>query len=124
MDNDKTIEVLTALANGIDPVTGEVFPPDSPYQQPAVIRALFHALSLIDGKPRIKRRENGPLNSHQPWTPEEDQRLTAAFLNKMDIEALSREHQRTEGAIRERLVKLRLMDRHGKRIAFYPKQEE
>jgi hypothetical protein len=30
-DKQRTIEILEALANGIDPVSGEVFPPDSLY---------------------------------------------------------------------------------------------
>lgn len=124
MDNDKTIEVLTALANGIDPVTGEVFPPDSPYQQPTVIRALFHALMVVELQDKVKKTESPRYKSGQPWTEEEEERLRDAFLNNVSIEKLSVEHQRTEGAIRARLMKMHLCDSFGKRIAFYPKREE
>ena len=34
-------EIINVLAQGIHPVTGEMMPPDSPYNEPPVIRALF-----------------------------------------------------------------------------------
>ena len=46
MLSTKNSEILHALANGVDPVTGEVLPESSPYNNPAVIRALYHALDL------------------------------------------------------------------------------
>ena len=33
MENSKAIEILNSLADGIDPFTHILFPPDSPYQQ-------------------------------------------------------------------------------------------
>ena len=47
MDKNKTLEVLEALTNGIDPVSGEVFPEDSPYQNVDVVLSSFHTISLI-----------------------------------------------------------------------------
>lgn len=43
-DKECSLEILQALADGVDPVSGEMFPPDSPYQQPEVIRALFYGV--------------------------------------------------------------------------------
>ena len=40
-DNNRYLEMLQALAAGTDPVIGEIFPADSPYNQPEIIRALF-----------------------------------------------------------------------------------
>jgi hypothetical protein len=35
-------------ANGINPITGEILPDASPYNDPAVIRALFEALRALE----------------------------------------------------------------------------
>jgi hypothetical protein len=40
------LEILQALAAGTDPITGEVFPVDSPYNQPEIIKAI--SLQLIN----------------------------------------------------------------------------
>ena len=47
-DNKLHIDILQALAPGTDPITGEVFPTDSPYIQPAIIRALFFAINQFE----------------------------------------------------------------------------
>ncbi|WP_181902170.1 hypothetical protein [Thalassotalea euphylliae] len=49
MEHDQIVETLSTLANGVDPATGEVFPQESPYNQPNVIRAL-----LLRGEPAAK----------------------------------------------------------------------
>ena len=43
MGDKKAIEIIKMLADGIDPNTGEVFPPDSPYQSVDIVRALHTA---------------------------------------------------------------------------------
>ena len=40
MQKDKVLEILTALSDGVDPSTGELFPDGSPYQHPDKVRAL------------------------------------------------------------------------------------
>jgi hypothetical protein len=42
-------QIVETLARGIHPVTGEAMPPDSPYNQPVVIRALFTVARALDG---------------------------------------------------------------------------
>ena len=41
MDANQALAVVRSLANGVDPETGEVFPPESAYQRPLVVRALY-----------------------------------------------------------------------------------
>lgn len=48
MDYDRMLAVLANLADGIDPVSGTVFPADSPYQHPETVRALLLALRRLD----------------------------------------------------------------------------
>ncbi|MGB8489821.1 MAG: hypothetical protein WCE64_02065 [Bacteroidales bacterium] len=47
MDKLKAITIIEALANGTDPMTGEVFPSDSPYQQVEVVRAFLWLRMLL-----------------------------------------------------------------------------
>jgi hypothetical protein len=38
MDRIKAKEIVEMLANGVNPVKGETFPPDSHYNNPEIIR--------------------------------------------------------------------------------------
>ena len=40
MNQPEVVQVLRSLSEGVDPQTGEVFPPERPYQRPQIIRAL------------------------------------------------------------------------------------
>ncbi|MDV6254366.1 hypothetical protein [Vibrio sp. EA2] len=78
MDQESAYPIIDALANGIDPNTGECFPDDSPYNNPDVIRALFYVLR---NKPTQKKHKKSleekqqeniskglPKNYGLPWT--------------------------------------------------------
>lgn len=43
MEVVKALEIIRALADGIDPYTGEVYSANSPYQNAETVRALFTA---------------------------------------------------------------------------------
>ena len=47
METDTALRILRVLSDGIDPVTGEVFPPESPYQRADTIRALLKAVDAL-----------------------------------------------------------------------------
>jgi hypothetical protein len=107
-DRERSLQVLQALADGVDPVSGEVFPSDSPYQQPEVIRALFYALNeLKDIKGTNVTTPSG--NQGKPWPVQEDELLTQRFKEGIKTTELARLHERSTGAIRSRLVKLGLV---------------
>jgi hypothetical protein len=88
-----------------------VFPPDSPYQNPQVIRALFSALTALEGKREYRQsKRNLPENAGKPWDPSEDELLCKRFDVGLSVGEMAREHKRTEGAIRARLVRLGKID--------------
>jgi hypothetical protein len=108
MDEAKALTIVAALANGVNPLTGEIFPADSPYQSADVVRALYCALRLFEsGKRRMPRAEL-PRNAGKPWSEEEDQRLLEAFDRGQPLEALAQAHARTRAGIQARL------ERHGR----------
>lgn len=43
MKRKKSVAILKALANGLDPITRKPLPDDSVYNSPDVIRAMFSA---------------------------------------------------------------------------------
>ena len=103
-DNNRHLEILQALAAGTDPVTGEVFPADSPYNQPEIIRALFFAINQLEAF-----AEKG--NQGLPWGEQEDELLAKRFGNDAKITELAKLQSRTYGAIKARLLKLGLLQK-------------
>jgi hypothetical protein len=106
MDESTALTIVSTLANGVNPLTGEVFPPDSPYQTPDVVRALFLAARVLEGNSKPKSRGPSlPGNAGKPWTAEEDQRLLHEFDRGASVTALAQAHSRTNAGIQARLEK-------------------
>lgn len=116
MEKVETLTILNALANGIHPATGQQFPADSPYQHPDTVRALFAAVRALeqphtDTPPPAKPRSaSAPANIGSRWTPEEEQRLAAAFDAGKRVSELATLHARSIAAIEARLLKLGKID--------------
>ena len=115
MDIEIAKEIVEMLAHGIDPSTGELFPPDSHYNNPVVIRALFTILTLIRMPEKLptaafeeKQKdnlENGrPRNAGLPWSKEERKELSSMFESGKTINDLSEYFERTYGAIKSQLT--------------------
>jgi hypothetical protein len=90
-------KIIEALANGIDPETGEVLPNDSALSQPQTIRALFLASKGLERMVNIPR-------AGQPWTDAEDKELLKSFDAGMPTDRIAKNHERTIGAIKARLL--------------------
>jgi len=98
---------MRCLAEGIDPITGEVFPADSPYQQADIIRALYAAVEALEKSEQRQKREQGlHTNAGKPWDVAEDEQLCRSFDEGIAVKELSKLHGRTHGAIQSRLEKL------------------
>jgi len=106
MDIKKALEIINALADGIDPVTGEIYSGNSPYQKPDVIRALFIAKESIEKDIERKRKKGTePERTGEPWTKEEEKEVCDDFDNGMELKEIAKKQKRTIGGIRSRLVK-------------------
>ena len=107
MQLDAALPIVRALADGVNPVTGELYPEQSPYAEPRTLRALFSAVDLMQREvEREKRRERLPANFGKPWTSEEDASIMAEFDAGLPLPEIARKHQRTHSSIRLRLEKL------------------
>ena len=111
--------IVKTLAQGVDPTTGKAFAPDSPYNEPEIIRALFKVHDFVRQakKPRMsadeKRRENlangRPRNYGIPWTDDDHTRVAAGFKEEKPLEELATKLERTRGAIRAELIRQGLL---------------
>lgn len=106
MDMTQALAIVRSLANGVDPESGEVFPPESAYQRPMVVRALYEAASVLERAERFERRRaQMPVKTGEPWSEDEDRKLLAAFDAGRALQELASAHERTMGAVRARLLK-------------------
>lgn len=111
MDDDKALAIVSTLANGVNPQTGEVFDIDSPYQSADVVRALYVAVRALENINRRRARNNRtrlPANAGKPWTAQEDLELLEKFDAGEAVAQLAQLHDRTLAGIEARL------ERHGR----------
>jgi hypothetical protein len=107
MQLEAALPIVRALADGVNPVTGELYPDQSPYAEPRALRALYSAVDLMQKEiDREKRRERLPANFGKPWTTEEDASLASEFDAGFTMPEIARKHLRTQSSIRLRLEKL------------------
>ena len=107
MQLQNALPIVRALADGVNPATGEAFADDCPYAEPRTLRALFSAVELMEREvERAKRRERLPANFGKQWSPDEDRLIAEAFDSGTAIPEMARKHARTQGSIRLRLEKL------------------
>jgi hypothetical protein len=107
MQLEAALPIVRALADGVNPVTGEAYPETSPYAEPRALRALFSAVDLMQKEyEREQKRGRLPANFGKPWTEGEDFALTGEFDAGMPLQEIARKHARTIGSIRLRLEKL------------------
>ena len=120
MNKSEIVDVLSALASGVHPVSGEVFAEDSPYNEPRIIRALFGSLELIQTpahrlptktQEEINREEGRPLRSNMRWTEEEDREMIDLIEKGTLTSAIAEHFERTQGAIHSRLQRQGLLER-------------
>ena len=122
MEFTEAKDLVSALANGTDPVTGEILPAKSPYNEPTVIRALFTVLNSSNGKatrksPEERMEENlaagRPRNAGLPWADDLRVELAKKFQSGMVLQELARHFERTNSAIVSELARQGLVDRPG-----------
>jgi hypothetical protein len=99
-------EIIGILAQGIHPVTGERMPPDSPYNEPPVIRALFAVSRALEQCDAPRPRREQPANAGKAWTASEDERLAGAFDDGVELRVMAHDLGRSRVAVEARLVKL------------------
>lgn len=110
MELSVALPIVRALADGVNPITGETYPDHSPYAEPRSLRALYAAVDLMEKEvQRDKRRERLPANFGKPWTEGEDKLIAERHGQGMPLAEIARAHARTAASCRLRLEKLGLV---------------
>ena len=105
MEINRVKELLTILADGINPITGELLSDEDSCNQVEIVRALHSVIMELDNKdktPTKKYREN----SGKPWTEEEKKQLLEEYRAGLKVKEIAKAHERSNGAITARLEKL------------------
>lgn len=120
MDLSNAAYVLSQLASGRDPTSGEMLPKTSPYHNPTVIRALYAILchlrengiaptpdAAIVAPPKECALQATKQNRwSSPWTPEGDEKLIDEFEATIQFEQIAETHGRPVWAVIKRLKDL------------------
>jgi len=110
MKEHRARQILQALVQGIDPLTGEELAPGTVLQPADVLRALLAGVSALEQMAaRAQRRAQLPGNVGRAWTEEEEGMLVAAFKSGDSLADIAAKHGRTLRAIEARLERLGLL---------------
>jgi hypothetical protein len=123
MDLYNSIEILKQQANKIDPYTGKIYETNSSYENVKLAGALHQVIEfvkeILPKKPRSRRARKARLRRERPprpdmagraWQDKESELLVEQFDKGIKIAELVIIHQRTKGAIRSRLKKLKKIE--------------
>ena len=102
MDLIRAKEIISALAEGIDPTTGEVLESDHVCNKAEVVRAFYTVLAQIDTKPQ----KTYPNNAGKPWTKEEETLLLSLHGQGLTTKEIGKQMNRSSGSISSRLRKM------------------
>ncbi len=105
MDIKKAKKIVSALADGIDPITGEILPTDHLCNNPDIVRAFYTLLHMNNKSNNISAQ-----NAGKPWTLEDDNELRNMYEKGASKKELQEYFARTSGSIQSRLVKLGLIE--------------
>jgi hypothetical protein len=106
--------ILTALAEGVHPLTGEVFPEGCAYHSAEIVRALYTTVRILESpktpgmqnKFADRPRDGALANVGKPWSSEEDRQLLVEFDAGKSLKECATLHLRTVAGIEARLEKL------------------
>lgn len=100
------IEILQGLSEGVDVLSGEII--DNISDE---LKALIFEMAIyFDNKLKVKAKLDQKYPNHgKKWDETEDEQLVIEFSQKISIKEMCELHQRGQGAIYSRLLKLNLV---------------
>ncbi len=97
-------ELISILASGINPITGEILSENDSCNQVEIVRALYILLGECENNKKItiKKYEN----AGKPWSKEDENILCNMYDCGKSKKELCKHFKRSSLAIEERLIKL------------------
>jgi DNA-binding NarL/FixJ family response regulator len=107
MEIQEALRIMRALADGVNPETGEAMTTDSVYQYAPAVRALHQAVSALEFmEERLRNKRSLPSKAGKSWSRAEDQQVCEELRRGIDFHQIAKTHNRSVGSIIARLVKL------------------
>jgi len=107
MEIGEALRIMWALADGVNPETGEVLSAHAVYQYPPVVRAFHRAvLALEYVEERERSKKTSTTNTGKSWSRAEDEQVCEELRRGIDFHQIAKTHNRTVGSIIAPLVKL------------------
>lgn len=106
-DNEK-LEIIDALMNGVDPITGEILDDDHLVYTREVKAILVTAQTALVRKQ--EREKSRKPSSGSRWTEEEDAKLIEEYKKGLSIKEIAEMHGRSSLAISKRLIDKSLIE--------------
>jgi hypothetical protein len=106
-------QIIRHLAEGVDPLTGELLEGNGPLNSPVVIRALYSLLNECEGRTRNRRDPKAraaPENFGKPWSEADRTWLQQSYLGGVAEAELAATLKRTKGGISGELIRLGLKE--------------
>lgn len=104
METQQAIQVIRALAEGVNPATGEPIKNDAACRNPQAVMALNRALAAL--VTQQERELKKPTGSGRYWSRTEDQQVCEELRKGMNFDEIAKLHHRSVASIIVRLVKL------------------
>ena len=107
MEIQEALAVIRKLADGTHPETGVLLSADSLYQHPQAVRAMHRAIGALEFQEQRERvRKFLPKNAGKAWSHQEDAQICDEIRRGFSFEKIAQMHDRTNGSIVARLVRL------------------
>lgn len=107
METQEAIKIVRALADGVNPATGEVLTADSIYMDPQNVKALHRAVGALE---LLADREQNqrllPGNAGKTWSHDEEEQVCDELRRGINFQQIAKTHNRIVGSIVARLVRL------------------
>ena len=109
MDIVHAIEMLSILADGVNPITGEILPDSDSCNQVEVVRALHKVINYLNNA-ELSPKKNKPENAGKAWSDSEKEELVNEFRSGMNLSEIARKHGRSRGSIEAKLAQTGLIE--------------
>jgi len=91
MEIQEALRIMRALADGVNPGTGEALMGDAVYQNAPVVRAFHCAVGALEYlQERERSRKTPPANTGKSWSRAEDQQVCEEYAGELIFTRLRR----------------------------------
>ena len=100
MEIQEALRIMRALADGVNPGTGEALMADAVYQNAPVVRAFLRAVGALEYlQERERSRKTPAATGGTSWSRAEDQQVCEELRRGIDFHQIAKTHNRPIGSI-------------------------